>query len=71
MKIKNKRKVNKARGQTEVRVDRIYYGLCYVCGKKAMAGKKLCEKDYALATTNLIKARNVMKAKKEELQYGL
>lgn len=39
------------------RSERVSYGLCYICGEPVMDGRKLCQKHYEQARTNLLKVK--------------
>lgn len=51
-KIKNQRNNGKRKNGIE-RSERHEYGLCYICGNPAVAGKKLCEDCYNRSCDNL------------------
>lgn len=51
-KIKNQRRNDKRKSGTE-RSERHEYGLCYICGKRAVEGKRLCKECYKRSCGNL------------------
>lgn len=56
-KIKNQRRNDKRKSGIE-RSERHEYGLCYICGKRAVDGKKLCEDCYKRSCVNLPESKD-------------
>lgn len=72
-KIKNQRRNNKRKNGIE-RSERHEYGLCYICGKRAIEGKRLCEDCYKKTCDNLPDSKVGMNyrnwKKRNELIFG-